>query len=237
MGSAPRRHSIAVALAGLAIGWIAGLSVSPVVSSVMAALLAIGVAAVSALAGLRANSPQPRADEENANVRPSDSNVIVDPIPVAAFTVFLALGASAGVYAKAHKLLGPRAPPLAAVVKQWTSLGKDKKDVVDELFQIWRATSRSSEDAGDYAPVLTSPPAVPTNTDNSVNNARSFCDKLPDSGQVNQLNRLITEYNISVLETVAPKLSEQDLADAARSFCGDILNLTPPRVLTVPPKG
>jgi hypothetical protein len=257
----PMGKSIAVALAGLAIGWIAGLSVSPVVSSIMAALLAIGVAVVAALAGLPGNSPQPRTDEENANARTSNSNVAVNPIPVAVFTVCLALGASFGVYVRSNHWLAP--VPTLAVVNQWSSLGLKKEDVAEALFENWIETSAKEgnlasapahriripqinhEDDGDIpsivpgvapADIPSAVPVAPPTGSTSKDGWGAFCRQLPSysaSGQISRLNNLIKEHNISVLATVAPKLSEQELVAASKSFCSDFSRLTAPTAVPI----
>jgi hypothetical protein len=140
MGKVRRRGSFAVALSGLAIGWIAGLSVSPVVSSILAALLGIGVAVVAALAGVRTSRPQARTDEENANSKTFDPTAVVDPVPIAVFTVFVAIGASFGLYARSNYWLAPS--PFEAVVNQWISLGKTHDEAVNALFDKWKRAER-----------------------------------------------------------------------------------------------
>lgn len=76
-------------LAGFAIGWLAGLSLSPVIATILSALLA-------ALAGIVAGF---RSADETARA--------IDPAPVAVLLIGIAVAAPAGILVRTHGVLEP----------------------------------------------------------------------------------------------------------------------------------
>jgi hypothetical protein len=81
-------------LIGLGIGWLTGLSVTPVVQSVLGAVLALVGTLVAALAGLQPDN-RPKLPK-------------VSPWPLAALVLGIALAAPAGVFVRTHGWLGDR---------------------------------------------------------------------------------------------------------------------------------
>jgi len=96
--SQPRSHAftavqaLAVLVTGLGIGWLVGLSASPVVSGVIASLLGVAAGVVTAFRGVSASSAK---------------SVLADARPVALLVVGVALGATVGLTARTHDLLSP----------------------------------------------------------------------------------------------------------------------------------
>jgi len=90
---------LAVLLTGLSIGWLVGLSRSPVVAASIASLFALAGAMVAALHG----------------VRPLGASVLKyrsgNAWPVALLVLSVAIGASAGNLARTNDLLGRIGPP------------------------------------------------------------------------------------------------------------------------------
>ncbi len=99
-GSRPRSHAfttpqaLAVLVSGLGIGWLAGLSASPVVSGVIASLLGVAAGVVTTFRSASASSAK---------------SVVADARPVALLVVGVALAATAGVAVRTHDLLSPPA--------------------------------------------------------------------------------------------------------------------------------
>ena len=100
VGSRPRSHAftttqaLAVLVSGLGIGWLVGLSASPVVSGVIASLLGVAAGVVTTFRGASASSAK---------------SFVTDARPVAILVVGVALGATAGVAVRTHDLLSPPA--------------------------------------------------------------------------------------------------------------------------------
>jgi hypothetical protein len=80
-----------VALLGLAIGWMVGLSTSPVVASVITTLLGLAGAVVTILGGIK----KPDDETDGSAAIPT-----ANPAPIALLAVTIALAATAGAYTR-----------------------------------------------------------------------------------------------------------------------------------------
>jgi hypothetical protein len=88
---------IAFALMGAAVGWLLGLSTSPVIQSALGVLLGAVAAIVAAVSGIRTK-------DETTTATPTN------PWPLATLLTALALTAPLGVIVREKRLLGPAAP-------------------------------------------------------------------------------------------------------------------------------
>lgn len=100
-------------LAGAGIGWLAGLSVSPVIQGVITGLVTASVAVSSVLAGIRkpdVREERPdRSDESESEPKAGakrESRSSVDAMPVAVLIIGIAVGAPLGICVRAHNWLG-----------------------------------------------------------------------------------------------------------------------------------
>lgn len=119
------KTAAASAITGLGIGWLIGLSTSPVVAAVIATLLA----AAAAIAG---------AGKLTDGV--VSAPLQVSPLPLALLTIGISIAATCGMeYRTARLLRGQFAPAdetnLGAVVERWVSIGAKKEDVVQRLLE------------------------------------------------------------------------------------------------------
>ena len=143
-------------LSGGGIGWLIGLSVSPVVHIVVASVLAVVGGAVSALAGLEAGGSAPGEHADTGPLAGGSGSVFpsshrrgarhnVTSVPLALFVVGLVSGAAVGIYARTHEWLG--ADP-QRIVQKWRLTGLDDRKIARRLFdQIYPPLS-SPADAG-----------------------------------------------------------------------------------------
>jgi hypothetical protein len=100
-----------LALSGLGLGWLIGLSVSPVIQGVITGLITVVVSIATLLAGVHTT--------QESEPGKSKLPIEVAPFPVACLILAIALGASIGVYARTHRWLGDSA--LAGSEAQKTS--------------------------------------------------------------------------------------------------------------------
>jgi hypothetical protein len=167
-------------MSGLGLGWLVGLSVSPVIQIILASLVAIVVSISSALAGLHPSdsdreqddSQEVQADKPRAH-RSRRSFPFLDPLPIMSMVIGLACGASVGVYARTNDWLGARNNIL---VEEWKETGLSAKDITTRVFdhlypppthdestaQETGADSPAREDSGtsqSTEPAVTAPPA------------------------------------------------------------------------------
>ena len=126
----------ALVVTGFGIGWLAGLSVSPVVSIVLTMVTGSVATIIAALSGVK---------EEflKAEAQPTVLKRLlaaVTPVPLAWLVVGLLIGSSWGLWARTHNWFSPDPPPppaplsLKEEVQQWVDLGLDQQEVVNKFF-------------------------------------------------------------------------------------------------------
>lgn len=88
---------------GLAVGWLVGLAVTPVLSGVLTSLLSVVIAAVAVLVGLPdARNKLGRLIRGDGDSDSAPTAVAVNVLPVMLLTVGIALGATAGLMARVN---------------------------------------------------------------------------------------------------------------------------------------
>jgi len=120
---------VCLALSGIGVGWLIGLSVSPVIYIVITSLIAFIVSVTSALAGLKLNEA-----ENHSSDQPNHKHklqVEINPLPMTLMIVGLAVGASLGIYARTNNWLGPRPANFAA---RWKDTELSNKEISRRLF-------------------------------------------------------------------------------------------------------
>lgn len=152
-----RRHlqqkivgAICLVVSGAGIGWLIGLSMSPVLHIVVAGILTVIAGAVTALTGLKASVPDEANISEEHPPKESESFVPSTPperlrhrfdrrpvtaVPLACLIMGIVLGSSLGIYGRTQDWLG--ANPQTLVTK-WriTKLPDDQiaKRLFDQLY-------------------------------------------------------------------------------------------------------
>ena len=113
---------------GLGVGWLAGLSVSPVIATIITSIVGVTVALISTLSGL---NPQ-ITDSKDESTTKSLPRWNVNPVPLAFLIFGIVLGSIVGILARNHNWLGT---DMQTEIQQWTDLGIPKKDVVQQMFE------------------------------------------------------------------------------------------------------
>jgi hypothetical protein len=126
---------------GAGVGWLIGLSASPVVHIVITSLIAFVVSLTSALAGIEVEHKE---EEEGSKGKPKRLiGVDVNPFPMMIMILGLVAGASLGVYARANDWLGVKP---ANFVNQWKNTGLSDQDIIRRLFDnLYPPRSQNSE--------------------------------------------------------------------------------------------
>lgn len=136
-GSKQPRTAVITALVvtGFGIGWLAGLSVSPVVSIVLTSVTGIVATMIAALSGVKEEFLNSEASPKGLK-RLRDA---VTPVPIAYLVAGVVIGVGIGVWVRTHDLLSPEtptAPTIAAEVDQWVAAGlTDRAEVARRLFE------------------------------------------------------------------------------------------------------
>jgi hypothetical protein len=119
--------SLCIFVSGLALGWLVGLSISPVIQVVLTSIVSIVVALSSALAGLIREEAEPSAATKFKRLPISSFN----PIPIMFMVLGLAIGSSAGIYARSHNWFGTSAP---SITSEWKDTGLSEQEISRRVF-------------------------------------------------------------------------------------------------------
>ncbi|HKS29637.1 MAG TPA: hypothetical protein VJS44_17545 [Pyrinomonadaceae bacterium] len=136
-------------LSGVGIGWLIGLSVSPVIHIIITSLIALAVSVTGTLAGINIDQKESAAEPDDKPKR--RVLVEVNPVPLMLVVIGLAIGSSIGVYARTNSWLGPDPN---SFVEKWKDTELTKREIVRRLFDDLyppRAGSTTSTTAGDSA--------------------------------------------------------------------------------------
>ena len=115
---------------GFGIGWLLGLSISPVVSIVITSVTGVAAAVITVMSGLEGKlSGLIVSSEQQISVSSSK----IDSRPLAALIIGLFLGSIVGIQARNHNWLGT---DLSAGLKQWTITGLTEQEIARRLFEL-----------------------------------------------------------------------------------------------------
>jgi len=112
---------------GLGIGWLTGLSVSPVVSIVITSVTGAAAAIIAALSGL-----EDKPDEGNPTNKRQRLQWQVSPLPLTMVVIGIATGSIVGINARNHHWFGSS---VSAEIAQWTDLGIAEPAIANRLFE------------------------------------------------------------------------------------------------------
>lgn len=177
--SAPNTPSsiISVLVIGAGVGCLVGLSVSPVVSIVVASVIGVAGTVVAALAGVeqrpmviddsdKTEDSASKAEKATGHTDPPQNlngeRRVVNTVPLAVLVVGIVIGALLGIYGRNQGLLGST---LSIEVSEWVSQGIEKDEVARRLFEARYPTQTltTCEDGP-----FTLPPASTSNTESHI---------------------------------------------------------------------
>jgi hypothetical protein len=127
-------NSLLLLIIGVSLGWLVGLSVSPVLYIILGGVITLIVGAVGILVGL---------DQDSGNKNGSDSDkdskllsfhkraISISPLPLALLILGLGIGACAGIYARTNAVFGPNPQKFA---QKWAGTGLNEKIIQQRLF-------------------------------------------------------------------------------------------------------
>lgn len=116
---------LSLMIAGSGIGWLAGLSVSPVVAIMITSVIGAATAFTTTLGDWSGKLPKSEGG--------ALSKKTLNPVPLSLLVIGIFVGSISGVYARTRNWLGA---PLSTEIVQWTDLGLPKTEVVHRLFNL-----------------------------------------------------------------------------------------------------
>lgn len=119
---------VGLLIVGLGIGWLVGMSATPVVSIVITSLTATAGAILAVLSGLEdTKGPQSPAADKAPRYHARHVNVA----PILALVVGLVIGAAVGLTSRSYGWFGT---DLDAEINKWTRHGRSEQEVTAALF-------------------------------------------------------------------------------------------------------
>ena len=118
--------AITILVTGLGIGWLIGLSISPVVSIVITSVTGAAAAIIAVVSGVEDKIDITEKDEKRRKLTRN-----VNPTPLALLVIGIVIGSTLGIWARNYHLLGS---DLSSEIKKWTDQGFTKDDVTKKLF-------------------------------------------------------------------------------------------------------
>jgi multisubunit Na+/H+ antiporter MnhC subunit len=115
---------------GLGIGWLMGLSVSPVVSIVITSLTGSAAAIIATMSGVERKITDTDQSEKNEKIQTRRD---VNPLPLALLIVGIIVGSGLGIFARSNDLLGS---DISAEMQKWSEIGIPEQEIARRLFEI-----------------------------------------------------------------------------------------------------
>jgi hypothetical protein len=164
---------LSLLIVGCGIGWLAGLSLSPVISIVLTSVVATTATLIAIVSGLedrktiRFVETVPKNHAENADEKelpplPLNDNIVwrvphISPWPIAVLVLGLLIGTTLGNLARTNDLLGNRfiaistemVTPIEEEILFWSAYGIGKNEVAQRIF-----ASKYPETASSPVPVI-----------------------------------------------------------------------------------
>jgi len=132
-------RTASVFVCGIGVGWLIGLSYSPVIQVVITSIITLVASITSALAGMRSDPNEHQARDDAKPKRKLQFEI--NPYPMMLMIIGVALGASVGIYARANNWLGVRPNKF---VEQWRVTGLSDNDISKRLFDDLHPDNTSS---------------------------------------------------------------------------------------------
>jgi hypothetical protein len=147
-----KSYFVAISVSGFGIGFLVGLSASPVVNALLAGILSLVAAVVGALCGIRIekSKPEPKLGQDpDAENKDQGSQLEwdtfpfaarVSPLPMAFLVIAIVAGSLVGLYARTHEWF---AETPAHLVKKWQkSTDLSPEDIARRLFDSMYGTAK-----------------------------------------------------------------------------------------------
>ncbi|MBN9669303.1 hypothetical protein [Roseibium aggregatum] len=202
-------------LAGASIGWVVGLSSSPVVGAVLSTVMAAVVSAISLFPKINNLKDKQQTQEPRTNTCAGQQRRISW---VCFFIVGIAVGATGGLSARLHNLLGPQFESylhgINEELKYWSKLGVAKESVVQDLYskylgEISRVRQEKWKSGGLQSVEST-----------------GFCDKVATLNRESEsysddIRNQILASNVLGLKAIRNDVSDEKIVLAIQEICNE----------------
>jgi hypothetical protein len=157
----PWPYLVAIFLSGFCIGFLVGLSASPVVNALIGGIVSLAAGVVSALCGVRLEKSEPKdspaGEEQNEGIGSPGSvsafSAQVSPVPIAFLIVSIVLGSLLGLQARTHEWFAESPEHLADKWQKSTGLSKEQIAVrlFNSIYGAGKEEAKSEKDKDSEA--------------------------------------------------------------------------------------
>jgi hypothetical protein len=199
-------------VAGYGVGWLLGLSVSPVAQSLLTALLGILTAIIAGLSGL--TLPKPALDKDDVAASKTPQSPIVTAVPFGLVMFGIILGSATGVFCRKNNILGFQ-PDI--FIQRWKALSAVDKQQLRGLPYVFEYIAKLQNLRQQL---------------DTLSQARSLGsgDKMLLENQLAEIKRL--EQNAVIVASVISNPEPAAVDDKARLF-DDTYNAIPTNVMAL----
>jgi hypothetical protein len=150
----PPSHFVAIFASGLGIGFLVGLSASPVVSALIGGIVSLAAGVVSALCGVRLEKSEPPPGEKlnqavgsQGKGNGSAFTAHVTPLPIAFLVISIVLGSLLGLRARTQEWFAESPEHLSDKWQKSTGLTKEQIAVrlFNSIYGVGKGEAKSEE--------------------------------------------------------------------------------------------
>lgn len=218
-----RLNYLMLLLSGAGIGWLAGLSVSPIIAQILSTILGVLAAVLAVLSGVKWSADQKDAAPYEQGSAPAEKDVLqkistVSAVPAGVLIIGLVIGSMLGMTARTHDWFG--FDP-AGETERWTGLGLDKKEVARILLQA-KFGSGGQAGTGAKNSAGSGTVALSPKTTSLYGLTGKECAGFYELYNLPQLDDLRLELRSSPnrsLQRLESKLDDKNLKEAIRIIC------------------
>ena len=135
-------NTVSLLFCGLSIGWLIGLSISPIIQTIIGSLLAI----ITSLLTLSFS-----IQEGQIKDKITDKFGTINVLPLALFLVGLSFSATVGIYARTNEWLGVNPE---SYKRKWEMKDKDASGIIKNLYDKQNKSERTASNTNFSEPVL-----------------------------------------------------------------------------------
>jgi hypothetical protein len=204
------KRVLPILLASLCVGWIAGLSVSPVVGEIISALLAVLLAIVASIAGPLTVQTKSRNPER----QPRQLLISPNPWPISLVAIGLAVGASAGLYARSHDWF---LRDLKATADRLVAAGADQRTAAQALVaHYYAAPQPASAESEKAAPQAASGAGFGLYAEKT-----DFCEVVRGNqlAPIKDMRKILNRSDSAAVQEVSQMASDGEVVILMRIIC------------------
>ena len=215
----PKLNYLMLLISGIGIGWLAGLSVSPVIAQILSTILGVLAAVLAVLSGVKWTADQKDGEPGEQGSPPAGKHALqkinmVSAVPAGILIVGLVFGSMLGMTARTHDWFG--FDP-AGEIDRWTGLGLEKKEVAQVLMQA--KFGSGGQTAGPKENGSSGTAATTPKTTALYGITAKECDGFYGLSKIKDLRLELSSSPNRTLQRLESKLDDKNLKEVIGIIC------------------